>query len=294
MHSTHGGWARLGALSAVLGLLLSGAPAFASGSVTLNGATADQLASIDGVSADLAADIVALRAERGRISSVEALRILPGISESTLTALRQNTELELEAPLKPGASYGSVEEVLAEFAGEPEVQVVHEWAMSYSRTNPELVNRWMTASKTFALLPELRFEVKLKDGWDQDWQYYPADGVVDSIEDQDNVFDVLDDAGRDRDTTYTARVTWDLDKLVMSSERIRVINEAQDVVKLRDNVLSDVTKIYFERRQLQVQMLLDPKGDLRGRIKDQLRLLELTAQLDALTGGAFSAALPRQ
>jgi phosphoribosylaminoimidazole (AIR) synthetase len=79
----------------------------------------------------------------------------------------------------------------------------------------------------------------------------------------------------------------------MSSERIRVINEAQDIAKLRDKVLSEVTRLYFERRRVQVEMLLSPKRDTMGQVKQQLRLMELTASIDALTGGAFSQALKR-
>ena len=79
----------------------------------------------------------------------------------------------------------------------------------------------------------------------------------------------------------------------MSSEQIRVINEAQDIVKLRDRVLDEVTRLYFDRRRLQVDILLDTGADLRSRIENELRLQELTANLDALTGGTFSASLPR-
>ena len=79
----------------------------------------------------------------------------------------------------------------------------------------------------------------------------------------------------------------------MSSERIRVINEAQDIVKLRDKVLEDVTRLYFDRRRLQVEQLLSPAGDLRSQLKNELRLQELTANIDALTGGRFSASLPK-
>ena len=79
----------------------------------------------------------------------------------------------------------------------------------------------------------------------------------------------------------------------MSSEQIRVINEAQDIVKLRDKVLDEVTRLYFDRRRLQVDQLLSPSLDLKGQIEAELRLQEMTANLDALTGGAFSASLPR-
>jgi hypothetical protein len=56
-------------------------------------------------------------------------------------------------------------------------------------------------------------------------------------------------------------------------------------------VLGEVTRLYFDRRRLQVDMLLNPKSDLMGQVKDELRLREITASLDAYTGGRLSAAL---
>ena len=61
--------------------------------------------------------------------------------------------------------------------------------------------------------------------------------------------------------------------------------------QLLEKVLGEVTRLYFERRRLQVDMLLNPKSDLLGQVKDELRLRELTANVDALTGGRFSAGL---
>jgi hypothetical protein len=72
-----------------------------------------------------------------------------------------------------------------------------------------------------------------------------------------------------------------------------VINEAQDIVKLRDKVLDEVTRIYFDRRRLQVEQVLSPSSNLKDQIKEELRLQELTASIDALTGGRFSASLVR-
>jgi hypothetical protein len=51
------------------------APA-AGAQLLLNQATADQLSSLDGVEAHEAAQIVQLRSERSRLSSVEELRVL--------------------------------------------------------------------------------------------------------------------------------------------------------------------------------------------------------------------------
>ena len=73
-----------------------------------------------------------------------------------------------------------------------------------------------------------------------------------------------------------------------------MINEAQDVVKLRDKVLDEVTRLYFDRRRLQVELLLDPPTGLQDQLESELRLQESTANLDAFTGGAFSASLPQR
>ena len=120
--------------------------------------------------------------------------------------------------------------------------------------------------------------------------YKAADGTELSLASQEPVA-LLNDAGADQDVEYKVRARWELDKIVLSSERIRVLSEAQDIAKLRDNVLTDVTELYFERRRLQAELLLNPSSDLSTRVRDQLKLMELSARIDAFTGGAFSAAL---
>jgi hypothetical protein len=61
------------------------------------------------------------------------------------------------------------------------------------------------------------------------------------------------------------------------------------LVQLRNDILDEVNKIYFAR--LRVKMELDNLGieERKKRLEKELRLQELTASLDALTGGYFSA-----
>ncbi len=158
--------------------------------------------------------------------------------------------------------------------------------------SPEQVQRWLAQSVTFATLPQVQLEYRFRDDFGQGFEYFTADGISPTLPDEDP-FAVVDDADQGQIQEYKVRLVWELDKLIMSSERIRVINEAQDIVKLRDKVLAEVTRLYFERRRLQVERLLAPKADMLARVKDELRLMELTANLDALTGGAFSSALAR-
>jgi len=254
--------------------------------LVLNDATVEQLASLDGVDLGLAQRVVDLRSSRGQLSNHEALRVLPGMSDTALDSLRSHTTIEYDLPVGGSRSYGSPDDVLREFASEPTIQQVQAWAADYARVNASTVERWLRASGGFAALPEFRVEYRFKGNSGNDWKYFPADGIIDTP--GESVFNTLNAANRDREDRVAVRATWNLDKLVMSSERIRMINEAQDVVKLRDKVLTEVTRLYFDRRRAQVEGVLSPKRDLGAQVKDQLSILEKTAQIDALTGGAFS------
>ncbi len=175
--------------------------------------------------------------------------------------------------------FKSADEVLATFKGEPAVLDVQQMALDYSKTDPRYVDAWLAASKDAAWLPQLDVTYKYDDGQDDDYDYPTGDAHLKAT-------------GVDQGNAITAKATWHLDELVMSSERIRVINEAQDIVKLRDKVLEEVTRLYFERRRLQVEMLMNP-GDIKVQIKNELRLAELTAQIDAYSGGRFSRSLKK-
>lgn len=183
--------------------------------------------------------------------------------------------------------YRSVEEVMAAFSNEPTVQQVQAMALEYSKTDPRYVDAWLRASKNAAWLPELTAEYDWGRGTDADYDYVVTDPSADPEIQQDS-------SGVGVDIDVKVRAKWQLDELVMSSNRIRTISEAQDVVKLRDKVLEEVTRLYFERRRLQVDLLLNPGGDLKARTKNEMRLQELTALLDAYTGGRFSSAITNQ
>lgn len=269
-------------------LLLSlSSPAMAA-ELALNAASAAELATLDGVDAAEAERIVSLRQERGGLSSVEALRVL-NLDEETLDGLRQGTWVDLKLQkVDGGKRYTSAAEVLAEFASEPTVQDVHDWSMSYTRTNPEMVDGWMRASKNAYLLPKVNLQ------YSKDLDYTDTNRYEESLE-EPGVYEEYDYSdGYGNDDSFDVKLEWRLDKLVISSERIRVISEGQDVVKLREKVLDEVTRLYFDRRRLQVELMLSPPSNLRDQLKDELRLQELSAGIDAYTGGRFSASLAKR
>lgn len=257
----------------------------------LNTATISDLALLPLVSPDTAAAVVRYREERGgKLENIEELRALR-LDEAVLASLRTGTWVEMSVPSYPTETFDTVEAVIAKFSAEPTVAQVQTWANDYANTNPAAVDHWLTAARSFALLPEVTVDLRLRNDWDEGFEYYDPEGADPVPGSQ--IVPVAEDADQGQTQEYKIKLRWRLDKLVMSSERIRVINEAQDIVKLRDKVLAEVTRLYFDRRRLQVEMLLSPKIDLMARVKDELRLLELTANIDALTGGSFSRTVAR-
>lgn len=196
----------------------------------------------------------------------------------------------MDAPEDGASSPRTPHEVLARFEHEPAVAQVQAWAAAQAEVAPDVVRGWLRASRTFAALPELRVEYRIVDDWSNDFQTYDLDGNPPTSADAPSQ-DVLTNADVGQARTLSLRATWDLGALVLSPERIRVMAEAQDAARLREKVQAEVTRIYFERRRLQVDQLLVPKLDVSGQVRDALRLAELTASLDAYTGGRFSEAL---
>ena len=184
----------------------------------------------------------------------------------------------------------SADEVLAAFAHEPDVGTVQRWAADAAHVAPDTVRRWMRDARVAAALPALVVELRTGDDWSNDFQPFDADGnppVSNAVPTEDVL--VGADVGQDR--ALVLRASWDLAALVSSPDRLRAVHEAQDAVKLRERVLAEVTRLYFERRRLQVDVHLAPRADLAGQVRDELRLRELTAALDAWTAGRFSESL---
>ena len=191
---------------------------FAFGDIDLNEATKKQLAGLNGVDLEMAAQIVELREERGQISNIESLRIL-NLSEETLEVLRKETSISMQVSVGGKKKFTSADAVLEEFSHEPDVRSVQAMAMSYSRTNPEVTARWLAASKRAYALPKVnvQYEKELDEANRYDY-VVGTDGDLVSERDYAQV---------ENDDKMVVRMEWRLDKLVMSSEQIRVINESK-------------------------------------------------------------------
>src|SRR6185369_17839690 len=86
---------------------------------------------------------------------------------------------------------------------------------------------------------------------------------------------------------YEARATWDLGRIVFNPDELSVHAEALRAGDVRREIESAVIRLYFERRRLKVETFSAEPGDMGPGLAREIRIQEIEAELDALTGGAF-------
>ena len=92
---------------------------------------------------------------------------------------------------------------------------------------------------------------------------------------------------------WTLGLSWDVGDLIWSTEQRYIDGHAEDMIELRDDLLDKVTRYYFEWKRLKLGLLATVPQDEQEMQEKELRLEELTAYIDALTGGYFSQAIER-
>lgn len=175
----------------------------------------------------------------------------------------------------PPVCDNDVTKILARFRGEPGIQEVQKTAIHYAEVHNEKIRQWRSDAKKKALLP------KLSVGVDHDTR---------------NTSEIYTSASQNYWTTgpnntttgWDVSVSWDLGDLVWNDDQTNIDVRNRLMVQLRDDILNEVTKLYFGRRRLQIELLTNPPANLSHRLDKELRLQELTAGIDALTGGWFS------
>lgn len=171
------------------------------------------------------------------------------------------------------------------FAHEPGIEKVHQWAVEYADVHPDKVESWRRLSKRRAWLPDV--SIGLDHG--QDWNR--SDTIYGSSSGGGATHIGPDDKSYGSDMGVDLNLSWDLGDLVWSTDQTTIDSRSKLMVELREEILDQVTRLYFERRRLQVETL-NHQIDTDG-IHQQLRIDELTALLDAYTDGEFSSHFKR-
>jgi len=174
------------------------------------------------------------------------------------------------------------QELQAGLAHEPTIQEVHRLAIEYAEVGRAKIERWRRQARRRAWLPDLDIGVDSSRDWsssDSIWGSYSGGGQH---------YIGPDDKTRGEDIGWDVSLSWDLGDMIWSTDQTTIDSRSKLMVELREDILSEVTRLYFERRRIQAELAAGGQGDPGARFDREIRLAELTALIDGLTGGAFS------
>lgn len=188
------------------------------------------------------------------------------------------TVLLLAAPAFGGEKQAELDRLKLE----PSCPEVQKEALAYFNINKARVNSFRRGASMKALMPVVEV----------------SGGFVDSTMDE-NTQNLAEYPTYDRwlvkgagGSAWDARgkLAWNLPQLVFNAEVLDVASLAG----LVQSVLKEVTRLYYMRRRLQLDLILNPPADEATRLTKELRLEELTALLDAMTGGYYQKELVKR
>ncbi|MBW2712965.1 MAG: hypothetical protein JRC77_04365 [Deltaproteobacteria bacterium] len=179
---------------------------------------------------------------------------------------------------------------------EPSIEEIRKAALAYLDLDPHWIRTLRKGVTRRGALPVVSLRVAAershKRGWDYDESFSSG---------QKHYFN---DSDRDRNHEYAVALSlsWDLADLAYHPESIDVSDEARDVLELRDEVLDELTQLYFDRQRSLLDLAsleqasrasspeVDPSAARHRSLEAErlrLRVEELAAGIDAWTGGWF-------
>jgi len=168
-------------------------------------------------------------------------------------------------------------EIFAEYCkAEPGIKELQKQAIKYAEVSPDKITNWRKQAQKKALLPKLT--VGLDGSKKTNYEIYTGANTS-----------YIFEGPNDRSYGWDVALSWDFGELIWNNDQTSIDTRSRLMVQLRDDILDEVTKLYFER--IRVKMELDGLQieDRKRRFEKELRVRELTASLDALTGGYFSS-----
>ena len=192
-------------------------------------------------------------------------------------------------PAPPPVNRKKVRELRMRFEQEPPVKDVQAAALRFFKVHPERVQSYRRGAAWKALMPnvELIFnnDFGTNDRYLYDYIYVNkiaspngrcTDGTCWPAKDEETV--------KRMGISLGLRASWSLDRLIFNAETLDV----SSLVGVQEGLLREITSLYFTRRRLMTALVLSPPQSPHEEITENLRLEEITANIDALTGGFFT------
>lgn len=165
----------------------------------------------------------------------------------------------------------AVARMRAIFAREPQPRETAIAALRYFRVHPEALDALRSKARLRALMPSIQ------------GSYRYADATSAEISRQTPTPVNTDQNFARRDDTASVNASWNLPELVFNGDVLQVYG----LVGVQRDLMLEVLRAYFARRQLALTVELRPPADAIALASLVLRIDEFTATLDLLTGGWF-------
>ncbi|MBC7793114.1 MAG: hypothetical protein H7Z43_05360 [Clostridia bacterium] len=187
-----------------------------------------------------------------------------------------------EAPMPAASSdvEADVDRALRVLAQDPPVGDVQKAAVDYFRVNQGDLTYYRTVSRLRALLPTLSGSYT-----------YSSDGVLGYSNDRIATGVAYDPNNPQTVTTnttvgraYGASASWNLQSLIFDSSQL----DTYALVGIHEDLVKEVTRLYYTRQHNMLAFSLSPPGDARARAALIVRTREIESMLDALTGNAWT------
>lgn len=163
---------------------------------------------------------------------------------------------------------------------EPKSHEVQREAVKFANVRNSKIKKWQAESRAAALLPSFSFGKDLSRGTSIDLDRRGT-----------NEPDLYITGPEDVSRGWDLDVSWDLGDFIFSSNQTSIDSREKLMIELRNDILAEVTRIYYERRRLQMEACFNPAPSLQEHLDKILRIDELTALLDSFTGRYFSKKL---
>lgn len=170
----------------------------------------------------------------------------------------------------------------------PPLYELEEIALNYASLSPKEISRWKTKSRWAASLPRLQV------GFDNYSQNTASNVFQDSISVTSSGVTIGPesnrlDLDRDQKTSFEVKAVWYLNELLFNQDQIHISREARDLYQSRQALLKELHHSYFELKTL-LYLKSDPS---EFNTYERLQLEKHIANLDSLSGGAFSKMIQR-
>jgi photosystem II stability/assembly factor-like uncharacterized protein len=165
---------------------------------------------------------------------------------------------------------------------EPGIDEILQAAISYAEVSPDKIKWMRSAARNQALVPKITLGI-----------CGDINRNIDLDRGGTNDADFYIEGPRQKKWGWDIGLTWNLGELIWSYHQTSIDVRSRLMVQLRNDILDEVTKLYFERLRLKDELIQGPPQGTRQKALKELRLEELTTNIDALTGGYLSAAKQR-